>query len=230
MKKIRHSVLPITLESSDELKGDFLNSVDTQMTNNGWSKWTDEYGNWFDPFYKDPKQLVLFDKPDEQIILEVEQYFDYLEKPNDAFSGMPVCPFLKPERLADRLMVKVWRSDEQSLSSLFDEFFESKFKSALFICVDTEGIKWKDVKRKSYQNTLQDFLKHTDYKPLCFSPYEKWSAGGEETRKKSPYFLVNVALTKELDKAHKGLIKTNYFKKFNDEEIKKLKVYPKKKK
>ena len=143
---------------------------------------------------------------------------------------MPVCPFLKPERLSDRLMVKVWRSDEQSLSSLFDEFFESKFKSALFICVDTEGIKWKDVKRKSYQNTLQDFLKHTDYKPLCFSPYEKWSAGGEETRKKSPYFLVNVALTKELDKAHKGLIKTNYFKKFNDEEIKKLKVYPKKKK
>ena len=41
MKKIRHSVLPITLESSDELKGDFLNSVDTQMTNNGWAKWVD---------------------------------------------------------------------------------------------------------------------------------------------------------------------------------------------
>ena len=54
MKKIRHSVLPITLESSDELKGDFLNSVDTQMTNNGWAKWVDEYGSWFDPFYKDP--------------------------------------------------------------------------------------------------------------------------------------------------------------------------------
>ena len=48
-------------------------------------KWVDEYGNWFDPFYKDPKQLVLFDKA-EQIILEVEHYFDYLEKPNDKFS------------------------------------------------------------------------------------------------------------------------------------------------
>ena len=46
-------------------------------------------------------QLELFNKTDEQIILETEQYFDYLEKPNDAFSGMPVCPFLKPERMSD---------------------------------------------------------------------------------------------------------------------------------
>ena len=65
--------------------------------------------------------------------------------------------------------------------------------------------------RKKYQNTLQDFLQYTDYKALCFSPYEEWSAGGEETRKKSPYFLINVATRKELDKAHKGLIKTKYF-------------------
>ena len=85
-------------------------------------------------------------------------------------------------------------------------------------------------KKKIVSKHITRFLEHTDYKPLCFSPYEKWSAGGEKTRKKSPYFLINVALTKELDKAHKGLIKTNYFKKFNDEEIKKLKVYPKKKK
>ena len=175
-------------------------------------------------------QLELFNKSDEQMILETEQYFDYLEKPNDAFSGMPVCPFLKPERMSDRLFVKVWRPTKVSLSDLFKEFFDSKYHSALFICTDSKNLKWKDVTRKRYQNTLQDFLKHTDYKALCFSPYEEWSAGGEETRKKSPYFLINVATRKELDKAHKGLIKTKYFDKFNDEENKKLKVYPKKKK
>ena len=175
-------------------------------------------------------QLELFNKSDEQIILETEQYFDYLEKPNDAFSDMPVCPFLKPERLTDRLMVRVWRPTKVSLNSLFQDFFESKFSSALFICTDSKNLKWKDVTRKKYQNTLQDFLKHTDYKALCFSPYEEWSAGGEETRKKSPYFLINVATRNELDKAHKSLIKTKYFNKFDDEEITKLKVYPKKKK
>jgi len=175
-------------------------------------------------------QLELFYKSDEQMILETEEYFNYLEKPNKAFSDMPVCPFLKPERLSDRLMVRVWTPTVDSLNSLFQDFFESKYSSALFICRNTKDIKWKDVTRKSYQSTIQDFLKHTDYKALCFSPYEEWSAGGEETRKKSPYFLINVATRKELDKAHKGLIKTKYFDKFNDKEIKKLKVYPKKKK
>ena len=229
MKKIRHSVLPITLESTDKLTGDFLDSIKTQMTNNGWDKWVDEYGNWFDILYKNYRQLELFDKSDEQMVWETEEYFDYLEKPNDAFSGMPVCPFLKPERINDRLMVKVWNPTDTSLNALFEEFFDSKYSSALFICRDSENLEWKNVRRKSYQNTLQDFLKHTDYKALCFSPYEEWSAGGEETRKKSPYFLINVAERKELDKAHKGLLKTKYFEKFDDKEIKKLKVYPKKK-
>ena len=175
-------------------------------------------------------QLELFYKSDEQMILETEEYFNYLEKPNKVFSDMPVCPFLKPERLSDRLMVRVWKPTVNSLNHLFQEFFESKYSSALFICRDTKDIKWEDVSRKSYQKTIQGFLKPTKYKALCFSPYEEWSAGGEETRKKSPYFLINVATKKELGKAHKGLLKTKYFEKFNDEEIKKLKVYPKKKK
>ena len=56
MKKLRHSILPITLESTDELKSDLLNAIDVQMTNSGWAKWVDEYGNWFDPFYKNSNQ------------------------------------------------------------------------------------------------------------------------------------------------------------------------------
>ena len=42
-------------------------------------------------------QLELFDKEDWQVLLEAEQYFNYLQKPNEAFSNMPVCPFLKAE-------------------------------------------------------------------------------------------------------------------------------------
>ena len=69
----------------------------------------------------------------------------------------------------------------------------------LFICTDSKNLKWKDVTRKKYQNTLQDFLQYTDYKGFLFFTYEEWS-GGEETRKKSPYFLINVAAQeKELD-------------------------------
>ena len=115
-------------------------------------------------------QLELFNKTDEQIILETEQYFDYLEKPNDAFSGMPVCPFLKPERMSDRLFVKVWRPTKVSLDSLFQEFFDSKYHSALFICTDSENLKWKDVTRKKYQNTLQDFLQYPIHQRQVIDP------------------------------------------------------------
>ena len=230
MKKLRHSILPITLESTDELKSDLLNAIDVQMTNSGWAKWVDEYGNWFDPFYKNSNQLELFDKDDKQIMDEVTEYFEYLQTPNDAFSGMAVWPFLKAERATNKLFVKIWRPDEIGFKDMFDEFNNSEFESAIFICMNSDGIDWKHIERKKYQNSLQDYLKHTKYKPLCFSPFEEWSAGGEETRKKSPYFLINVAERKVLDDAHSSLIGTKYFDKFNDKEIKKLKVYPKKKK
>ena len=42
-------------------------------------------------------QLELFDKDDKQILDEAYEYFNYLQKPNEAFSDMPVCPFLKAE-------------------------------------------------------------------------------------------------------------------------------------
>ena len=176
-------------------------------------------------------QLELFYKSDDQIILEAEQYFDYLQNPNDAFSNMPVCPFLKTEREKDNLMVKIWKPDEKPLNTLFREFFNSDYDSALFICMDTDGIKWKDITRTSYQKTIQGFLKKWSdmsrkYKALCLSPYEDFTAAGEDTRKKAPYFLINVASRKHFSKSHKSLINTKYFDKFNEKEIKKLKVYP----
>ena len=62
MKKIRHSRLPITLESSDNLTLDFLKSIEFNMKSTGWDLWIDEYGNWFRPMKLNPNQLELFNK------------------------------------------------------------------------------------------------------------------------------------------------------------------------
>ena len=62
MKKIRHSKLPITLECTDTLDINMLEAISIFMTEFGWKLWIDEYGNWFDPYYKDPNQLELFDE------------------------------------------------------------------------------------------------------------------------------------------------------------------------
>tara|TARA_Y100001937_G_C7037708_1_gene293140 strand:+ start:502 stop:714 length:213 start_codon:yes stop_codon:yes gene_type:complete len=70
MKKIRHSKLPITLESSDTLTPDMLNTIQLNMMYDrddskrknlrGWEVWVDEYGNWFNPNFKNHKQMELF--------------------------------------------------------------------------------------------------------------------------------------------------------------------------
>ena len=169
-------------------------------------------------------QLELFNKEDWQILLEAEEYFKYLQKPNDAFSGMPVCPFLKAEMEKDNLYVDIWRADKKGFYDLFQEFIDSKKDSALFICMDTEAIKWKDVERTKYQKFLQKAIKDTGLKALCLSPWEDFTAAGEPTRKKAPDFLINVASRKHFGKSHKKLIDTKYFDKFSDAEKTKLKV------
>ena len=60
MKRIRHSKLPITLECTDTLDINMLQAIGIFMDEYGWELWIDEYGNWFNPHYKDPNQLELF--------------------------------------------------------------------------------------------------------------------------------------------------------------------------
>ena len=62
MKKISHSKLPITLECNDHLDINMLQAIAIFMDEYGWGLWIDEYGNWFDPYYKDPNQLELFNE------------------------------------------------------------------------------------------------------------------------------------------------------------------------
>jgi len=99
--------------------------------------------------------------------------------------------------------------------------------------MDSGGIMWEEISRKKYQKAIQLAMENKGYKKhkaLCFSPFEDWTAAGEETRKKSPYFLINLAETDALNEAHRSLWKTKYFDNFSKSEIKTLKVYPKNKK
>jgi len=72
MKKISHSKLPITLESGDKLTSDMLHTIQLNLMYDenkskkdnlsAWTLWTDENGEWFNPYPKDKNQLELFDE------------------------------------------------------------------------------------------------------------------------------------------------------------------------
>ena len=170
---------------------------------------------------------------DTKIINEVIEYLDYLETPSENFGGMAVCPFLRKERVTKNLMIEIWRPNENSFFEILDKFVESDKTSALLVCMDTDGIMWKEIGRNKYQKAMQIAMEEKGYKKqkaLCFSPWEEWSVAGEETRKKAPYFLINLADTDALNEAHRSLWKTKYFDNFSEKELERLKVYPKKKK
>jgi|TARA_R100001163_G_C4999528_1_gene149184 hypothetical protein len=168
---------------------------------------------------------------EKKILTEVKTWItEYLEIPNENFGGMPVCPFVKAEREKNKLMFEVWYPNKTSFTGILDKFKNSDFSSALVICMNTEGLLWEEVDRKKYQKTIQILMKEkgfTDIKALCFSPFEHHTAAGEETRKGSPYFLINIAGVEDLNIAHRKLLKTSYFDKFTEQEVKTLKVYPK---
>jgi len=60
MKKIRHSRLPITLESSDSLRPFFLEAIILDFERHGWDLWKDEYDDWFEPNKPNKNQMELF--------------------------------------------------------------------------------------------------------------------------------------------------------------------------
>ena len=61
-------------------------------------------------------------------------------------------------------------------------------------------------------------------KVITFHPDDEFEVGGVKTRSNSPYFLINVAYSDELDKSHRNLTKTKYFDKFTEDNRKYLKM------
>ena len=165
------------------------------------------------------------------IIDKVAQYLHWLTIPKKEFGNMPTCPFLDKELKQDLLYIDIWYPHQSSFMDIMESFLLSNKNSALVICPNTHTIDYSEVSRKTIQSQITDLLRknpQTEYlKSMIFSPYEDFEVAGVKTRSEAPYFLINVAPTKQLGKSHKDLTKTKYFDNFTEEEKSRLNV-PKK--
>ena len=170
----------------------------------------------------------------EQILEKAYQYIHWLTTPNEAFSDMPVCPFLEPEIKKDQLYIDIWNPSQMAFMDMMSRYLLSGKNSALIICPNTHTIDYSEVSRPAIQKKILKLLRanpQTDYlKSLVISPYEPWTLAGVETRSGSPYFLINVTPAKQFGKTHKDLLKTKYFDNYTDENRKKMKVFESEKK
>tara|TARA_Y100001963_G_C6769801_1_gene444254 strand:+ start:1145 stop:1660 length:516 start_codon:yes stop_codon:yes gene_type:complete len=167
----------------------------------------------------------------QQIIDKVSQYIHWLSIPKKEFNNIAVCPFIQRELEHNQLYWDIWYPDLKSLMSLIEQFIQSDKNSALFICQDTHDINWEQVDRKTIQKQINNMLRsnpNTNYlKSIVISPWENFAIAGVETRKKAPYFMINLTPTEQLGKAHKDLQKTKYYDNFTDKDRKLMKVKPK---
>jgi len=162
------------------------------------------------------------------IIDKVAQYLHWLTIPKQEFNNMPICPYLDTEMRNDMLYLDIWYPMDNSFMDLMESFLLSSKNSALIICPNTHTIDYSEVSRTTIQSQITDLLRknpQTEYlKCMIFSPYEDFEVAGVKTRSGAPYFLINVAPTKQLGKSHKDLMKTKYFQNFTDDEKKRLNV------
>ena len=79
-------------------------------------------------------------KKTEPQLISKKTYIDYLEKPNENFGDMPVCPFVKAERENDDLMVEVWYPNKTSFVDVLEKFNTKSTKECrgenAFLCID----------------------------------------------------------------------------------------------
>ena len=162
------------------------------------------------------------------IINKVSEYLHWLTIPKAEFGNMPVCPFLDKELRDNQLYLDIWYPHECSFMDIMESFLLSNKNSALIVCPNTHTINYAEVSRRDIQSKITQLLRDnpaTEYlKSMIFSPYEPFEVAGISTRSNAPYFLINVAPTKQLGKSHKALLKTSYFDNFTDEERNRLNV------
>ena len=133
--------------------------------------------------------------------------------PIDEYNGMAACPFAKKERQNDNLYIDVI-DEKNGFFELMDKFLKSNKDNAIFI----NEIDIDNTDTRRYQAFLNKELKKkslTTHKVLCINPKDELSVEGFNVRSKSPYFLILVNNLKEINQAHKKLLKTSYFDKMD---------------
>ena len=163
----------------------------------------------------------------EKLLRDLDKYLDWLETPNENFGGRPVCPFLAPDRKNGKLKIEIYDPKAKTIWEHILIFDREDYNTALFLHID-DSI--KKVTRANWQTFIRQGLEAIGLghlKPICFSPWEDYTAATIKTREMAPCFLTSIAGRKHLSKSAKSLEKTSYYDKFTDKERKKMKV-PKK--
>tara|TARA_B100001094_G_scaffold308711_1_gene341644 strand:- start:3774 stop:4241 length:468 start_codon:yes stop_codon:yes gene_type:complete len=153
------------------------------------------------------------------------EWIKLLRTPTKEYGGMAPCPFVGREVDQNKLMIEKFDPTQCTIIDMIEKFIKTDYDSALFIQVTDELILSKETYK--YQNFINRLLKdkgYGKYKCICMNPNDTNEVAGLNVRSKAPYFLINIADKKVLSKAHKSILRTNYFINMGEKYKKYLKV------
>ena len=160
----------------------------------------------------------------DELLTKLNKYLDWLETPNENFGGRPVCPFLSADRKNGKLKIELYDPKVKTIWEHILIYDREDYNTALFLHLD-DSI--RGVTRARWQTYIREGMESiglNHLKPICFSPWEDYTAATVRTREMAPCFLTSIAKRKHLSKGAKSLDKTGYYDKFTDKERKKMKV------
>ena len=160
----------------------------------------------------------------DNLLSDLDKYLDWLETPNENFGGRPVCPFLSGDRKNGKLKIEIYDPKVKTIWEHILIYDREDYNTALFLHIDDSIKKVTRARWQTYIREGMESIGLNHLKPICFSPWEDYTAATIRTREMAPCFLTSIANTKELGKGHRTLQKTNYFDNFTDKERKKMKV------
>ncbi len=144
---------------------------------------------------------------------EIQKYImEILEPPREEFGGMPVCPFVKKDRVTGKLLIDVFDNTEENLLEKIQLFEKSEYTSAVFGQVFEKDLSTDEA--LEYQKYLNNLLNKSGLKHLkiiCANPVDDLSVSGFNPRSAAPCFLITVTGKKHLQDSHKKMLKSQYF-------------------
>ena len=153
---------------------------------------------------------------------------DVLEVEREEFSGFATCPFVKAERLQNKIYITKFDSEQESIIDVAQAMLDGGYESGLFALF--EGEKPVDLPKEDtrpLQKVLNKALRlsgFAEYQNLCINPNDTLEVEGFNPRSMAPYFMINISPKKALQKGNKSLQKTNYYDKLPSSYRKYLKL------
>lgn len=158
---------------------------------------------------------------------EIKEFLiNFVEKESDVFSGFPVCPFAKKERIEKKIKFVETKFENIDVKHVLDEVqdFLLKDYSTLLLISD------KDVsieQTRHFFRCITTLMENNGANVFLFHKDDNRSYGGIYTRR-SPVPFIMVGYKNQIAKKKAKLLKTKYYDKLVREEM--FNLHPKRKK